>query len=288
MHSWTLPNRRNGRKKWIFEDLQINPDARSWWAASDPPGSTFERFLAKASSHWAGISSAVVTPSCVSWAAAHGGAARREPYQCEITCYTQEEADLKLRIGPREQWSAAGWMLCGRGEGEQVSWKKNFLAPVSLHTRALSVCQGGEGSVGWGGEGTTWFFCDASHCDATHCTMLSCTACTSKTEKPGRKCMDGSKCTSKNCPFAHARYQYSHVHFLLQFLAMHHHVNDTDFEHACAARLVLNTWPEMSLHPAETAFNAPRASAHSRTHARACSAQRFTRFMSYRALCSQT
>mmetsp|Transcript_2366 Transcript_2366/g.3315 ORF Transcript_2366/g.3315 Transcript_2366/m.3315 type:complete len:291 (-) Transcript_2366:145-1017(-) len=34
--------------------------------------------------------------------------------------------------------------------------------------------------------------------------MLSCNACTSKTEKPGRKCMDGSKCTSKNCPFAHA------------------------------------------------------------------------------------
>ena len=41
--------------------------------------------------------------------------------------------------------------------------------------------------------------------------MLKCTACAFKTEKPGRKCVYGSKCTRKNCPFAHARYQYSHA-----------------------------------------------------------------------------
>ena len=37
---------------------------------------------------------------------------------------------------------------------------------------------------------------------AAHCC---CNACTFKTTKPAVKCRDGSKCTEKTCPFAHAR-----------------------------------------------------------------------------------
>jgi len=48
---------------------------------------------------------------------------------------------------------------------------------------------------------------------------VSCNACTFQTEMPGTKCRYGSKLTQKTCSFAHARYQCSRIHFLLQFLA---------------------------------------------------------------------